>query len=170
MYEAMSFDSRLGLRAMNLTNDQEATVTPKNAAPAPDQLQSFDRAGLDPSAPSTRLSLRLDEVVIDCRDPCLLARFWSEALAYEVTECDDDLASIEDPTGSGPGVFFQRVPEVKSAKNRVHFDLSVGGQELEAAVVQLISLGARRVDAGGEDLRWWVVLADPEGNEFCVVG
>jgi hypothetical protein len=107
---------------------------------------------------------------MDCGDPCLLARFWAEALAYEVIECDEDLASIEDPAGASPGVFFQRVPEAKSAKNRVHFDLSVGGHDLEAAIAHLVSLGARRVDSGGEDLRWWVVLADPEGNEFCVVG
>ena len=115
------------------------------------------------------ITLRLDEVVMDCGDPCVLATFWAEALGYEITECDDDIASIEDPDGTGPSMFFQRVPEAKSAKNRVHFDLNVGNGDLEPAVGQLVSLGARKLHAGGGDDRWWVVLADPEGNEFCVV-
>jgi hypothetical protein len=115
------------------------------------------------------INLRLDEVVMDCDDPCLLARFWSEALDYELTECDEDIAAIEDPTGSGPSVLFQRVPEKKSAKNRVHLDLSIGSGDLELAVDQLLSMGAKRVDSEDFRTRWWVVLADPEGNEFCVV-
>jgi hypothetical protein len=115
------------------------------------------------------ITLRLDEVVVDCCDPCALATFWSEALSYEVTECDDDIASIEDPSGTGPSMFFQRVPEAKSTKNRVHFDLNVGTGDLEPAVAQLVTLGATRVHVGDSGDRWWVVLADPEGNEFCVV-
>jgi hypothetical protein len=61
------------------------------------------------------------------------------------------------------------VPEAKSTKNRVHFDLNVGTGDLEPAVAQLVTLGATRVHVGDSGDRWWVVLADPEGNEFCVV-
>jgi hypothetical protein len=121
------------------------------------------------AGPGVRVTLSLDEVVIDCGDPCALAKFWSEALGYQIAECDVDIASIEDPTGSGPGMFFQRVPERKAIKNRIHFDLSIWGGDLELAVDQLLSLGARRVEVGDDDVHWWAVLADPEGNEFCVI-
>jgi hypothetical protein len=124
---------------------------------------------VQPAQSRAGFTLRLDEVVIDCGEPCALATFWSEALGYELAECDEDVASIEDPSGTGPSMLFQRVPETKSAKNRVHLDLNVGSGDLETAVAQLISLGARRVEVGQASDPWWVVLADPEGNEFCVV-
>jgi hypothetical protein len=124
---------------------------------------------VQPLSTAPAVTLRLDEVVMDCGDPCILATFWSEALGYEVTECDDDVASIEDPSGTGPSLFFQRVPEAKSTKNRVHFDLNIGDGDLEPAVAKLVSLGASKVRLKESDGRWWVVLADPEGNEFCVV-
>jgi predicted enzyme related to lactoylglutathione lyase len=130
-----------------------------------DQARMLDRR--TERAPAT-VGLRLDEVVVDSADPCVLATFWSEALGYELVECDDDVASIEDPTGGSPSLYFQRVPEAKSAKNRVHFDLSVGGEDMEVAIARLVSLGATRIDRGDDDVRWWAVLADPEGNEFCV--
>jgi hypothetical protein len=148
-------------------------ISTSNVKPPPGQVGGLEGLRLDSpgsTRPGVGLNLRLDEVVIDCSDPCVLANFWSEALGYELTECEDDIASIEDPGGPGPSIFFQRVPEAKSVKNRVHFDLNVGGGDLELAVAQLVSLGARRVDDGGTIDRWWVVLADPEGNEFCVVG
>jgi hypothetical protein len=115
------------------------------------------------------ISLRVDEVVIDCGNPCLLATFWARVLGYEVFECDEDIASIEDPTDIGPGICFQRVAEAKSAKNRVHLDLRVASGDLDATVAHLISLGASKVEVGQGVHSWWVVLADPEGNEFCLV-
>lgn len=147
-----------------------------NVRTPPGQVGAFNRRHLvaqgsgQPAHSGVGINLRLDEVVMDCGDPCALATFWSEALGYELTECDDDIASIEDPSGTGPSILFQRVPEAKSVKNRVHFDLNVGGGDLEIAVAQLVSLGARKVDDREGIDRWWVVLADPEGNEFCVVG
>src|SRR5918999_5052194 len=133
--------------------------------------ERFDSHDLDLRAdgpPSTGMGLRLDEVAVDCADPCALAAFWSAALGYELVECDDDIASIEDPSGAAPSMYFQRVPEAKSTKNRVHFDLSIAGEDMEVAIARLISLGARRIDDGDDNVRWWAVLADPEGNEFCV--
>ena len=115
-------------------------------------------------------AIRFYEIVIDCSDPLSLAPFWAEALGYEIDELEEDVASIEHPTDEGPAICFQRVPESKQGKNRVHFDLNVDDDELENAVARLISLGAKQVDVGQGLDRAWVVLADPEGNEFCIVG
>ena len=115
-------------------------------------------------------AIRFYEIVIDCSDPLSLAPFWAEALGYEIDELEEDVASIEHPTDDGPAICFQRVPESKQGKNRVHFDLNVDDDELENAVARLISLGAKQVDVGQGLDRAWVVLADPEGNEFCIVG
>ncbi|KFZ79526.1 hypothetical protein ED92_19250 [Amycolatopsis sp. MJM2582] len=119
---------------------------------------------------------RLRDVVFDCRHPASLARFWAAALdGYEVAPYDEEeldrLRSLgfsgpdEDPSvlveaASGPRLFFKLVPEAKVVKNRVHLDLT--GDSVE----RLVALGAR-VLAHPED--GLVVLADPEGNEFCLV-
>ena len=115
-------------------------------------------------------AIRFYEIVIDCSNPLRLAPFWAEALGYEIDELEEDVASIEHPTDDGPAICFLRVPESKQGKNRVHFDLNVDDDELDGAVERLISLGARQVDVGQGVDRSWVVLADPEGNEFCIVG
>ncbi|TQM35466.1 VOC family protein [Pseudonocardia cypriaca] len=122
----------------------------------------------------------LGDVVFDCRHPASLARFWASALdGYRVAPYDDaELARLramgvdgpeDDPSvlvepvaGGGPRLWFTRVPEPKTVKNRVHLDLRA--PEVEAEVARLVGLGAR-VLAEVED---WVVLADPEGGEFCV--
>lgn len=114
-------------------------------------------------------TFRIDEIVIDCNEPGLLARFWSEVLGYEVCEIYPDEASIDDPEGLGPGIFFQKVPESKSGKNRVHIDLTVPEDEFDAALARLETLGAVQVDVGQGPYRAWTTMADPEGNEFCVV-
>ena len=116
------------------------------------------------------LTLKVEELVIDCCEPLPLAGFWAEVLGYEVYEEESDLASIEDPTGVGPAICFQRVPESKQVKNRVHLDLNVGEADLDPVVARLIELGATKVDESDHPDRSWVVMADPEGNEFCVVG
>ncbi|MEA2435216.1 MAG: hypothetical protein QOG54_2673 [Actinomycetota bacterium] len=115
------------------------------------------------------LHCRLDELVVDCTDPHLLAAFWSNALGYEVSDDDDELSAIEDPTGAGPSICFQRVPEPRAGKNRVHFDLAVAEHELDAAIAGLVKLGASKLEIGQGHDNSWVVMADPEGNEFCVV-
>jgi len=88
-----------------------------------------------------------------------------------------DAAAIRDPSapfdehsgvGQGGRVLFQRVPEPKTAKNRVHLDLHVGADRREACVARLVELGARRIGQHQQGAFTWVVLADPEGNEFCV--
>jgi len=115
------------------------------------------------------LSVRFDEIVVDCSDPAKLARFWAAALGYEIVDDEPDLASIEDPVADGPAMTFQRVAETKNGKNRVHFDLTVTDEVFERAKRTLEQLGAHEVDVGQGPDRSWAVMADPEGNEFCLV-
>ncbi len=139
------------------------------------------------------------QITFDCADPAGLAAFWAEALGYRVQappagfttweqaleamgvppERRNDASAVVDPQGSGPRLFFQRVPEGKQAKNRVHLDVraapGLAGDErmaaLEAEAERLVSHGATRLErhepapplAGGH-----IILADPEGNEFCL--
>jgi hypothetical protein len=104
---------------------------------------------------------------IDCADPAGLARFWAAALDYKLEPGDDPAeAAITPKDGKGVQLLFLEVPEGKTIKNRLHLDLRPEDQAAE--VERLIGLGAMKVDIGqGEQT--WVVLADPEGNEFCVL-
>lgn len=117
------------------------------------------------------MALFVNTLTVDSRDPLALARFWSAALDWPIVQQDDDevmvVPSRERPPP--PGVYplsFFRVPDAKSVKNRWHFDLAPEDQDAE--VRRLEGLGARRIDIGqGEQS--WVVMADVEGNEFCVL-
>jgi hypothetical protein len=111
------------------------------------------------------MTLQWQEIVIDCSDPTLVASFWSEALGLELHGPHDGVWWLE-PGGSSPDIVFLQVPEGKSVKNRSHLDLRPDDQDAE--VERLISLGARRIDIGQGDVTW-VVMADPEANEFCVL-
>jgi Glyoxalase-like domain len=118
---------------------------------------------------------RLTHIVIDAADPGQLARFWSAALDWPVTHEDDDEVDVEPPEsdpyqhGQLPLVFVP-VLDPRTAKNRLHLDLaSTSAQHQQKLVGRFEALGARRVDIGqGPDVSW-VVMADPEGNELCVV-
>ena len=120
--------------------------------------------------PRDRLRFRLDEIVIDSLDPRSLARFWSDLLGYDIVDEDEDILGIEDPEAVAPSICFQKVSEGKLAKNRLHFDLDVGEGMFEDAIAKVLNLGGRRVDVGQPRRSSWVVMADPEGNEFCVIG
>ena len=147
-----------------------------------------------PSGEDTRL-----QVVFDCADPGAQARFWAEAIGYELPQPPEphatweewaraegipedrwnDFAAAEDPAGVRPRLFFQKVPEGKVAKNRVHLDLGVSGgpgvpiderrRRVDAEVARLKALGATD-ERGSMERRgeYWVRMNDPEGNEFCV--
>jgi predicted enzyme related to lactoylglutathione lyase len=112
------------------------------------------------------MTLRFSEVCIDAADIHALGAWWSTVLGWasEVTEDGDVLLRAPDETG--PGWLFLPVPDGKVVKNRIHFDFTPDDQQAE--VDRLIGLGARPVDIGQGD-QSWVVLADPEGNEFCVL-
>jgi hypothetical protein len=118
------------------------------------------------------MTLRLQNVSFDCHDPARLAAFWAEALGWRVTFADADEVTLEPPAGSPdegvvPDFEFLLVPEDKVVKNRLHLDLRPSDQAAE--VERLIGLGAAHVDIGQGTEHTWVVLADPEGNEFCVL-
>jgi predicted enzyme related to lactoylglutathione lyase len=117
---------------------------------------------------------RLVHIVMDAADPTRLARFWSAALAWPIVVEDADKVVVGPPEddsaqqGQLPLIFVP-APEVKTTKNRVHLDLASTSVEQQAALVaRLEELGARRLDIGQGAVSW-VVMADPEGNEFCVV-
>jgi len=117
------------------------------------------------------VNIRIQCVCIDSADPASLATFWQEALGWRRTQDEPGEVVIEPPAGSRedgvvPDLVFLRVPEQKSVKNRLHIDLRPTDQGAEVA--RLEALGARRVDIGQGDPSW-VVMADPEGNEFCVL-
>ena len=120
------------------------------------------------------MAARLTEILIDCADPEALGAWWQEVLGWErgeetnVTADDQDTeVELRNPDGY-PHLLFLKVPEPKSVKNRIHIDLNPTGCEQPEELERLLGLGARRIDIGqGEQT--WVVLADPEGNEFCVL-
>ena len=123
------------------------------------------------------MTSKFTELEIDCADPSGLARFWCSVLDYEVQDEDDGLVTIGSPkvadgenhAGPVPPVLtFARVPEGKTVKNRLHLDVNPTDREQDEEVRRLVDLGARRADVGQGDVNW-VVLADPEGNEFCVL-
>jgi hypothetical protein len=138
------------------------------------------------------------QVVIDCEDPDRVATFWASALGYKLQDPPDGYATWEefltavgvpedqwnnasavvDPDGHGPRIYFQRVPEGKTVKNRVHMDLNVGGgsstpieerkKRVAAEVERLKAEGATVFRPVEERDEYWVVMQDPEGNEFCL--
>ena len=138
------------------------------------------------------------QVTFDANDPHLLAEFWCRALGYIIQppppgfdSWDDwataegipeenwnDARAIVDPDGNGPRIFFQKVPEGKTAKNRVHLDVAASGgpdasrdervQAVEAHADALMEAGASFFERFDQPREYWVVLKDPEGNEFCV--
>ncbi len=109
-------------------------------------------------------------ILTDCADPAALARFWAEAAGWAVRRTEADIAALRAPGGTGPYLEFLRVPGEKSVKNRWHPDVApYRGDEPAAEVARLRRLGAALADVGQGDDVSWTVLADPEGNEFCVV-
>ncbi|MCW4386212.1 VOC family protein [Salinibacterium sp. SYSU T00001] len=111
------------------------------------------------------MALRWEELVIDCRDFQTLGTWWASALGWEVIDQDEEVLEVRNPEG-GPTLLFLNTPDDKVVKNRLHLDFVPDDQGAEVA--RLEGLGARRIDIGqGEQT--WVVMADPEGNEFCVL-
>jgi len=112
------------------------------------------------------MPLEWEQLVVDAADPEALGRWWAAALGWVVVNEDPDEFEIRPAPDRLPGVLFARVPEPKVAKNRLHLDLRPDDQRSEVA--RLLGLGATRADVGQGD-QLWTVLADPAGNEFCVL-
>jgi len=124
------------------------------------------------------MTSKFTELAIDCADPSGLARFWCSVLDYEVQDEGDGIVIIGSPLvpegKNRPGpippmLTFARVPEGKTIKNRLHIDVNPTDTDQDEEVRRLLALGARHADVGQGDDASWVVLADPEGNEFCVL-
>ncbi|MDQ3312772.1 MAG: VOC family protein [Actinomycetota bacterium] len=118
------------------------------------------------------MTIRIQAISFDAHDPRAQARWWAEALGWRVTDEDDDESVLEPPAGSpedgvAADILFAAVPEDKTVKNRIHLDLRPDDQAAEVARYE--ALGARRVDVGQSNDVTWVVMADPEGNEFCLL-
>jgi predicted enzyme related to lactoylglutathione lyase len=117
------------------------------------------------------MGIRIQCLCVDAEDPATIASFWQSALGWRRTFEKEDEVVLEPPAGSpedgvAPDLLFLRVPEGKAAKNRLHLDLRPEDQAAEVA--RLEALGARQVSVGQGDVSW-VVMADPEGNEFDVL-
>ncbi|MFF1716831.1 VOC family protein [Streptomyces sp. NPDC058268] len=115
------------------------------------------------------MPVSLHHIVIDAHDLPALARFWAEALRWRILS-EREREVVIGPDETAPmGICFMPVRERKVVKNRLHFDLTSGAQDREAEIERLLALGARRAEVGQSGAESWTVLADPEGNEFCVV-
>ncbi|MEI4272521.1 VOC family protein [Klenkia sp. LSe6-5] len=135
------------------------------------------------------------QVTVDCTDPHELADWWADALGWQREPSDEAFiermlaagyaqpsdttrhrgelvwaegAAIVHPGGGMPRMLFQRVPEPKTVKNRVHLDVRVGAEAVEAEVARLVAAGARELHRASQGPHSWVTLADPEGNELCL--
>jgi catechol 2,3-dioxygenase-like lactoylglutathione lyase family enzyme len=136
------------------------------------------------------------QVTYDCADPAAEGAFWAEVLGYQEQSPPEEYAdwptflhdhgvpeddwhsayAIVDPDGKGPRLYFQKVPEAKSAKNRIHLDVNVGAgvpaeerrRRVDSEVERVVRLGASRVRTFDQSGEYWVVMQDPEGNEFCL--
>ena len=138
------------------------------------------------------------QVTFDCADPDRLAHFWAEVLDYKLQDPPagfdsweafltaqgvpedqwNTMSAVVDPDLKGPRLLFQRVPEGKTVKNRVHLDVNIGGgvgtprderrMRVDAAVERLVMYGATKLQAFEQHGEYWVVMQDPEGNEFCL--
>ena len=113
------------------------------------------------------MTLSFDEICIDAHDPATLGAWWSTVLGWPHHLSDDGDVVLEAPPGAGVNWIFIPVPDDKVVKNRIHLDFRPDDQQAE--VERVIALGARHVDIGQTGDESWVVLADPEGNEFCIL-
>jgi predicted enzyme related to lactoylglutathione lyase len=107
-------------------------------------------------------------LVLDCTEPETLAGFWTQALGLQRLGAAGNYVLLTSPSGALPKLLLQRVRESKERKNRMHLDIET--PDVDAEVDRLISIGARRLEQGVrvEHGSRWVIMADPEGNEFCV--
>ena len=115
------------------------------------------------------MPVRLHHIVVDAHDLPALARFWTQALGWKVLS-EREREIVIGPDENAPvGMCFMPVTDPKAVKNRVHLDLTSSAQDRDQEIERLLALGARRADIGQTGEESWTVLADPEGNEFCVI-
>ena len=118
------------------------------------------------------MASRISELVIDCHDPQRLADFWCEVLGFVVLDTEDGAVEIGPESGFGglqPTLVFSRTTEPKTTKLRLHMDINATDRDQDAELQRLLAIGARPADIGQTGEESWHVLADPEGNEFCLL-
>jgi catechol 2,3-dioxygenase-like lactoylglutathione lyase family enzyme len=118
------------------------------------------------------MACRIGEFVLGCRDPEALARFWCGVLDFAVLDRDEDCVEIGPGEGFGgpqPTIIFSRSGEPEQGKSRLHIDVNPTDRDQDAELERLLGAGARLVDIGQPAEASWHVLADPEGNEFCLL-
>ena len=113
------------------------------------------------------MSLEWEQVIVAAQDPAELGRWWQDALGWVAVDEGPDVFEIRPAPEQLPGLLFVPVPEAKSIKNRLHLDFRPDDRDAE--VERFLALGATRADIGQGEQASWVVLTDPEGNEFCVL-
>jgi catechol-2,3-dioxygenase len=115
------------------------------------------------------MTSRLTNICIDAADPSSIAHFWCDVLGWEIAEQSGEGISIGPADRAWPVIDILPVPESKTVKNRLHLDLRADGVSTREELERLLGLGASTVDIGQSPDATWVVLADPEGNEFCLL-
>lgn len=118
------------------------------------------------------MACRISELVLECRDPELLSRFWCEVLDFVVLDREDDYQEIGPREGFGglqPTIILSKSDEPTRSKSRLHIDVNATDRDQAAELERLLALGAQPADVGQTGQESWHVLADPEGNEFCLL-
>jgi predicted enzyme related to lactoylglutathione lyase len=115
------------------------------------------------------MTSRIAAIVIDALDPRPVAEFWMAVLGWQIVDEQPDMLSIAPPGKTWQTIDIVRVPEHKGVKNRLHLDLRADGSTAEEEIARVLALGARPADVGQPPDVSWTVLADPEGNEFCIL-
>ena len=124
----------------------------------------------DQPASSTSVAWRWGAVTIDCQDPHRLAQFWTALLGVEIRGSVGQYVGLEAMAPGHPRLILQGTDRARPARNSLHLDLHVPADQLDSAVARAVELGAQRVEEVTELGLRWEVLADPEGNLFCIVG
>src|SRR3984893_2978752 len=127
------------------------------------------RGAVRRAAHTGSMPVRLHHIVVDAHDLPGLARFWTQALGWKVLSERENEIVIGTDVNAPVSMRFMPVSDPKTVKNRVHLDLASSAADRDQEIARLLALGARRVDIGQTGTEAWPVLADPEGNEFCVV-
>ena len=115
------------------------------------------------------MTSRVAVIAIDAQQPPVIADFWCAVLGWQIAEVDQDVISIAPPDESWPTIDVVAVPQGKTVKNRLHLDLRADGISTSEELHRLLDLGAGRIEVGQDPDASWVVLADPEGTEFCLL-
>ena len=165
-HQAPTLPTTAAERNGNRQSRSPLTLPTSAEAPFPTERAALGRAS---GGRIGVMPVRISSVCIDAVDPRAVASFWTAVLGWEVIEDDDEGVSLASPNRDVPLLDVVRVPEAKQVKNRLHVDLRADRSSFDAEIDRLEALGARRVDIGqGPDVTW-VVFADPEGNELCLL-